>query len=146
MKRNLILVLFLLGFSGCSEPEPVMLEFRIAEDEPAPGLTELALPPQGESCYVHDEVLLNQTDVDSAFVTVQEGRPAVELVLTSAGAERFGQLTERNVGKRCVMFLNGEPVSAPRIRSGIHVGRAVVAGDFNEAEARRVARGLTPSG
>jgi len=119
------------------------LEFRIAEEEPTPGLTELAFPPTGERFYLHDEVLLNQADVDSAVVIIQDGRPAVELIFTSAGTDKFGRLTENNVGNRCAMFLNGELISAPRIMAAIHVGRAIVTGNFTEAEARQVARGLS---
>ena len=119
------------------------LEFRIAEDEPAPGLTEMEFDPTGESFYLHDEVLVDQSDVDSAVVIMHDGRPAVELLLTSVGTRKFEDLTERNVGKRCGMVLNGQLVSAPRIMTPIRVGRAIVASDFTEAEARRVAQGLS---
>jgi preprotein translocase subunit SecD len=143
MKRKLIAGLLLLGFVGCSKPEQVTLEFRIAEEEPAPGLSELAFHLTGEHLYVHDEVLLSQADVDSAVVTMQQGRPAVELIFTPDGGEKLGQMTQHNVGKRCAMFLDGDLVSAPRIMAAIHVGRAIIAGDFTEAEARRIAHGLS---
>jgi len=121
----------------------VTLEFRIAEDKPAPGLTEMAFDPSGKRFYLHDEVLVDQSDVDTAFVIMRDGRPEVELVLTPAGTQKFEELTERNVGKRCGMVLNDQLVSAPRIMAPIRGGRAIVASDFTEAEARRVARGLS---
>jgi len=121
----------------------VTLEFRIAEDESAPGLTEMVFRPTGEHFYFHDEVLVNESDVDSAVVIMHDGRPAVELVLTSVGTQKFQELTERNVGKRCGMLLNGQLVSAPRIMAAIRVGRAIVMSDFTEAEARRIAQGLS---
>jgi SecD/SecF fusion protein len=120
----------------------VTLEFRIAEDEAAPGLTEIVFNPPDVRFYLHDEVLLDESDVDSAFVTVQAGRPAVGLLLTSAGSRKWEELTERNVGKRCGMILNGKLVSAPRIMAPIGVGRAILAGDFTESEARRIAKAL----
>lgn len=40
------------------------------------------------------------------------------------------------------MILNGELISAPRIMAPIRVGRAILAGDFTEEEARRVAEEL----
>jgi preprotein translocase subunit SecD len=142
-KRYLVLVLFLFDFFGCSEPSQVTLEFRIAEDDPAPGMIAMEFGVTGERFYLHDEVLIDQSDIDSAVVITHNGRPAVELLLTSEGTRKFEELTERNVGKRCGMILNGELVSAPHIMAPIRVGRAIVAGDFTRAEARRVARGLS---
>jgi len=59
------------------------------------------------------------------------------------GTRKFEQLTELNIGKRCGVVLNGELVSAPRIMAPIRSGRAIVSSGFTEAEARRVARGLS---
>lgn len=144
MKQILILILLVPGFVSCSDSNQVELEFRIAEDEPVPGSVEMEFPPTGELFYLHDEVLLDEGDVDSAFVISQEGRPAVELILTSEGARKFGELTEQNVGKRCGMVLHGKLVSAPRIMAPIHVGRAIIVGDFAEEEAQRIAQSLSP--
>ena len=119
------------------------LEFRIAEDEPAPGLTEMEFGPTGERFYLHDEVLVDQSDIDSAVVITHNGRTAVELLLTSVGTQKFEELTERNVGKRCGIFLNSQLVSAPRIMVPVRSGRAIVTSDFTEAEARRIAQGLS---
>jgi preprotein translocase subunit SecD len=143
LKRILILIFLVPGFVSCSDRNHAKLEFRIAEDEPVPGSMEVAFPPTGELFYLHDEVLLDEGGVDSAFVISQEGRPAVELVLTSEGTRKFGELTEHNVGKRCGMVLNGKLVSAPRIMAPIHAGRAIIVGDFTDEEARRIARSLS---
>lgn len=140
MKVNLIVVLLILVILRCSESKQCTLEFRIAEDKPSPGLTEVIHSPTGKRFYLHPEVLLTQDDVDYAEVISQEDRPAVKLILTDEGTEKFRQLTEANVGKRCAMILNGQIVSAPRIMSSIHSGIAILVGDFTEAEAGRVAR------
>jgi preprotein translocase subunit SecD len=142
-KQPLVLCLLAVWLIGCSESKQVTLEFRIAEDEPAPELTEMAFDPTGERFYLHDEVLVNQSDVDSAFATMQDGSWAVELMLTAAGSQEFEELTEGNVGKRCGMVLNGKLVSAPRIMAPIRVGRAILASDFTEEKARRIAQGLS---
>jgi preprotein translocase subunit SecD len=143
VKQVFIFIFLLLVFFSCSDHKQVKLEFRIAEDEPASGLTGIPFPPTGEYFYPHDEVLVDETDVDSAFVIRQEGHPAVELILTSEGTQKFGELTERNVGKRCGMVLNGQLVSAPRIMAPIHVGRAKIVGVFTEKEAQRIAQSLS---
>jgi preprotein translocase subunit SecD len=143
-KTRLVSFLCFVWLAGCSESNQVVtLEFRLAEDEPAPGLTEMVVEPYGKSFYLHDRVWVNESDVDSAFVTIQNGRWAVELRLTPQGSDKFEELTGSNVGKRCGMILNGQLVSAPRIMAVIRVGRAIVAGDFGEAEARRVAKRLS---
>jgi len=138
----MIIALSFITFFACSEPETITLEFRIAEDEPAPGLTEMVFSLTGESFYLHNEVLVDQSNVDSAMMIMQNGRPAVELLLTSEGKNKFEVLTGNNIGKRCGMVLNGQLVSAPTIRDTIKVGRAIIVGDFTEAEALRIAQGL----
>jgi len=139
----MIIALSFITFFACSEPETITLEFRIAEDEPAPGLTEMVFGLTGESFYLHDEVLVDQSNVDSAMMIMQNGHPAVELLLTSAGTNKFEVLTGKNIGKRCGMVLNGKLVAAPIIRAPISVGRAIVAGNFTESEARSVAQELS---
>jgi preprotein translocase subunit SecD len=144
MSKHLIAaIIFLSILFACSENENVTLEFRIAEDEPAADLTEIVFEPTGEIFYLQNEVLVKQYDVESASVLTQQGRPAVELILTSEGTKKFKELTANNVGKRCAMILNGELLSAPVIRDTISGGRAIITGNFTEAEAETIAKGLT---
>lgn len=96
----------------------------------------------GENFYLHNEILVDQSNVDSAMVTTHNGRPAVELLLTSEGTTKFQMLTGSNIGKRCGMVLNGQLVSVPIIRDTIRVGRAIIVGDFTEAETLLIAQGL----
>ena len=139
LKQFLTISLFLIFSFGCSEQGQVSLEFRIAEDEPASDLTEMVFEMTGEKFYLHNEVLVDQTDIDTAFVTKQNDRPAVLLILTPEGKNKFEKLTENNIGKRCAMILDGELVSAPRIMATISEGRALLSGNFTEAEAREIA-------
>lgn len=127
----------------CTGQEKVKLEFRIAEDEPAPGLTEMIFAPSGERFFLHKEVLVNESDIDSAFVIIQNNRPAVKLILTTEGSRKFEDLTENNVGKKCGMILNGELVSAPRIMAPIRVGIAIISGIFTKDEANSIAEKLS---
>jgi preprotein translocase subunit SecD len=142
LKHLIAAIIFLSILFACSENENVTLEFRIAEDEPAPNLAEMVFEPTGEIFYLHNKVLVNQHDVESAAVVMQQERPAVELILTSEGAKKFKRLTANNVGKRCAMVLNGELLSAPVIRDTISGGRAIINGIFTEAEAENIAVGL----
>jgi len=142
IKHLITIAIYLSIMLACSENEKVTLEFRIAEDDPAPDLTEMVFEPTGETFYLHNEVPVNQDDVESAAVVMQQGQPAVELILTSRGTKKFEELTAQNVSKRCAMVLNGELLSAPIIRDTISGGRAIISGIFTEAEAEDIAMGL----
>jgi preprotein translocase subunit SecD len=142
VKRFAYFLFFLSMLLACSENEKVTLEFYIAEDEPAADLRAVAFEPTGDIFYLHNEVLVDQFDIESAAVVTQQGRPAVELILTSDGAKKFEKLTAQNVGKRCGMVVNGKLLSAPIIRDTIAGGRAIISGIFTESEAENIANGL----
>ena len=143
IKKILFIVPLSFVLLMCTSQEKVKLEFRIAEDEPAPGLTEMIFAPSGERFFLHNEVLLTESDIDSAFVIIQNNHPAVKLILTTEGSRKFEELTENYVGKRCGMILNGELVSAPRIMAPIHVGLAIISGVFTKDEANDIAEKLS---
>ena len=126
-----------------TDSNQLTLEFCIAEDEPGPGLTDTKFGRTNKHFYLHDEVRVTQSAIDSAFAVEREGRWVVELLLTLEGSQKFEEMTESNVGKHCAMILDGSIISAPRIMAPIRVGRAILAGDFTETEARRVADGLS---
>ena len=142
VKRLASFLFFLSMLLACSENEKVTLEFYIAEDEPATDLRAVVFEPTGDIFYLYNEVLVNQFDIESAAVVTQQGRPAVELILTSEGAKKFEKLTAQNVGKRCGMVVSGKLLSAPIIRDTIAGGRAIISGIFTESEAENIANGL----
>ncbi len=61
---------------------------------------------------------------------------AVDLTLTSEGAEKFADATSANVGKAISINYNGEPVSAPTVQEAITGGKAQITGmgDMESAE------------
>lgn len=63
----------------------------------------------------------------------------VQMKFDSAGAKKFGQITEANVGHRFAIVLDGVIQSAPSIRTAIYGGDAVITGHFGEQEARGLA-------
>ena len=136
----------LIVLSGCSrspeETERVGLEFRLAENEPGEGLTEMAMSRSGETFYLHDEVAIGNADIASASATHWNGQPAVEMVFTDPGREKLAEFTLAHVNRRVGMLIDGELVYAPMIRAPILEGRAVIMGEFSEREAKRIAAGL----
>lgn len=64
------------------------------------------------------------------------GRPQVALQFNDEGAELFEQITERNIGNKVGIFLDGKPISTPNVNEKIPGGRAVISGDFSVQEAK----------
>ncbi len=68
--------------------------------------------------------------------------PIVAIHFTSDGASLFEQITRDNVGRQLAIFLDGEPISEPRINEPISGGTAVISGGFNPEEAKALAQNL----
>jgi len=145
MKTIIFMCLLVLIFS-CSDSkkvgEGVILEFRVAEVEPAPGLTKMIVQNTKETFYIHDEVLLNNEDIESAEYTLWQDRPGVKLIMTERVKEKWADITEQNIGNHIGMVLNNELVSAPLVRAKIDVGVAIIQGIFTEEEAKKIVEGL----
>lgn len=65
--------------------------------------------------------------------------PYVELILSSAGARVFEDITAANVGRQLAIILDNTVYSAPRIQERIGGGRASITGSFDIKEARDLA-------
>jgi protein-export membrane protein SecD len=68
----------------------------------------------------------NQFRVANAVTDPQTNLPVVQIEFNQEGAELFGQLTERNVGKPIAIFVGGELVSAPNVNEPITNGIATI--------------------
>ncbi|MCD6412502.1 protein translocase subunit SecD [bacterium] len=70
------------------------------------------------------------------------GAPKVSLRFNKEGAKLFEKITERNVGKRVAIYLDGSPISMPVVREKISGGEAEITGDFSQQEAKELAERL----
>lgn len=68
--------------------------------------------------------------------------PQVSLEFNKEGKALFGAITERNVGKLVAIFLDGMPISVPRVQTVISDGEAVITGSFTIKEAKLLAQRL----
>ncbi len=68
--------------------------------------------------------------------------PQVALEFNDEGKKLFAEITERNVGKMVAIFLDGEPISIPRVQEVIREGKAVITGKFTIPEAKLLAQRL----
>ncbi len=69
----------------------------------------------------------------------QDGKPQVALNFTDEGARLFADVTSRNIGKQVGIFLDYMPISAPVVQTAITDGNAVITGNFNVDEAKKLA-------
>ena len=122
----------------------VALQFRLAEREAAAGLTEAVILGSDQKVWLHKQVELSNEHVLSARVVYpQVGTPAVELLFTDEGGERFTELTRDNIMKMVAILVDGSVIVAPRIMAEISGNRAQVTGSLSHAEAERIATGLS---
>lgn len=70
------------------------------------------------------------------------GEPEVLLQFDSTGQEIFKKLTTDHVGEIIGIFLDGSPISTPRVNEPIVSGDAVITGNFSAQEAKLLAQRL----
>jgi preprotein translocase subunit SecD len=96
-----------------------------------------------EMIALEPEILLDAMSVKAAWVEHDsEGSPFVQLELTKAGSEKFGELTEKFLNRRIGFVFAGRLISAPVIRSPITGGSAILGGHQSEEEAAEIAAKL----
>jgi preprotein translocase subunit SecD len=72
----------------------------------------------------------------------QDGRPVVSITFNSAGARRFGRVTQENVNKPFAIILDDKVLSAPNINEPILGGQAQISGNFTVESANQLAIAL----
>ncbi len=68
--------------------------------------------------------------------------PHVSLEFTDEGGKIFAELTKKNIGKVLAIYLDGAPISAPRVQEEISGGKAQITGNFTLQEAKELAQRL----
>ena len=72
----------------------------------------------------------------------QDNRPVVSITFNSAGARRFGRVTQENVNKPFAIILDDKVLSAPNINEPILGGQAQISGNFTVDSANQLAIAL----
>lgn len=88
---------------------------------------------------IFSRVLLSGDMLTGAAASFEEGKPAVSFQFNTAGAERFGDITRDNVGKRFAIVLDNKVITAPVIRTPILGGSGVISGNFTTESANELA-------
>ena len=110
-----------------------------------PGTQVLPLADQraqaggGGRLVVKKRVLVSGENLIDAQPTFQQGEPVVSFRFDAIGGKRFGDATSQNVGKLLAIVLDGQVISAPRIREPILGGSGIISGTFSVPEAQDLA-------
>ncbi|TDK36769.1 protein translocase subunit SecD [Rhizobium deserti] len=111
------------------------MSFHLLGEQGQPGVTMLA-DERGTQYPVIDRVELSGdrlTDARAAF-DQQTRQPIVTFRFDSAGATRFAQITQANVGKPFAIVLDNKVLSAPVIQTPITGGSGQISGSFTPEE------------
>ncbi len=81
---------------------------------------------------------LTGKDLEQSNVSFDQntGKPQVQLVFTSEGAKKFGEITKRNVNKVVAIVLDNQIIEAPKVNEPILGGNAVITGNFTTETAK----------
>ncbi|PIR66834.1 MAG: protein translocase subunit SecD [Parcubacteria group bacterium CG10_big_fil_rev_8_21_14_0_10_36_14] len=87
---------------------------------------------------------LSGKDLENASVQFDPNTSAPEVALqfNSEGKKLFKEITERNVGKYVGIYLDGEPITIPRVNDVIYDGSARISGNYDLKEAKLLAQRL----
>jgi hypothetical protein len=121
----------------------VRFEVRLAEDRPAPGLHEAKVSGSDRSVYLHDEVIVTNSDIALARVVPGRGPSEynVGIEFKESGAQKMRAATGNHIGKHVAILLDGQVVMAPVLRTPISAS-AVISGNFTRAQAERIVHGI----
>ena len=118
-------------------------QFSGAETQaPQPGTIVVPSAESPSLFYVlQDSPLLTGEDLTDAQTSFDQrtNEPVVNFRLSSSGAQKFGQVTQQNVGRLFAIVLDDEVISAPQIREPILGGSGQISGSFTVQSANDLA-------
>jgi len=116
---------------------------QVAQGRAPAGSQVLAMAEGGGKIAVKRRVMVSGdqlTDAKQSFDP--DGRPVVSITFNSAGARRFGRVTQENVNKPFAIILDERVLSAPNINEPILGGQAQISGSFTVESANQLAVSL----
>jgi len=124
------------------------LEFKEERDQ-AESEEILAKQEQGDKQALATDPYFKSTSLTGRFLKGAQlefegttNQSIVALEFNNEGGELFAELTKNNIGKTLAIYLDGIPISIPRVQSEITGGKAQISGDFTVNEAKQLAQRL----
>ncbi|MBT7450441.1 MAG: protein translocase subunit SecD, partial [Rhodospirillaceae bacterium] len=109
------------------------------QDIPAGAISVPAADGSGGVYVVQRRVSVPGEMLVDSQPSFQDGQPVVSFRFNTQGGRRFGALTAQSVGQNLAILLDGEVISAPRIRSAIVGGSGIIEGGFTVQGAQDLA-------
>ena len=91
MKQTMLFV-FTIAVCGCATIAPTpnaLLELRLADTRPGPGLSEMAFPGSSQPVFLSNVPVIRNADIVYAQVTIYSDAPAVAITFTKTGEIKF---------------------------------------------------------
>lgn len=117
-----------------------LLEFRI--EAPKEKMQELKLDKDGQMAlditqqYVATDLTGRYLDKAILEFNPNTNEPIVSIQFDADGSLLFEKITKENVGKTVAIYLDGQPISTPRVNEAISGGKAQISGNFSALEAK----------
>jgi preprotein translocase subunit SecD len=116
---------------------------QVAQGRAPPGSQVLPMADGNGAIAVQRRVMVSGEQLVNAKQGFdQDGQPIVDISFNTAGARRFGRVTQENVGKPFAIILDDKVLSAPNINEPILGGRAQISGSFTVESANQLAVSL----
>lgn len=88
-------------------------------------------------CLVQNKIAISGEHLSRIYADRKGIEPVVGFEFDAIGKAKFGQITERNIGKPLAIILDGTLYSAPVIRDRIP-GSGIIEGNFTQAEVNEL--------
>ncbi len=117
-----------------------LLEFRVERAKDAP--QEIKIGKDGNvvidpnSLYVGTDLTGRYLDKAILEFDPNTNEPKVSLQFDAEGAALFEKITRENVDKTVAIYLDGQPISTPKVNEAISGGKAQISGNFSATEAK----------
>ena len=118
--------------NGTMPPGTILLP---ADDGSSIGQVKMA----GIRYPVYSEVALSGELLTGAAASFESGLPVVSFQFNTLGAQKFGDITGKNINRRFAVVLDNKVITAPVIRSAILGGRGIIEGNFTIESANELA-------
>jgi preprotein translocase subunit SecD len=116
---------------------------QVAQGRAPPGSQVLPMADGNGAIAVQRRVMVSGDQLVKATQGFdQDGRAIVDISFNTAGARRFGRVTQENVNKPFAIILDDKVLSAPNINEPILGGRAQISGSFTVESANQLAVSL----
>jgi len=122
--------------------QTAQLDFR-QDTSPDAGEINYASPSAFMRVFSFTSTGLTGKELKKAAVNFDQsgqtsGQPVVALEFTPTGAQKFADITQRNVSRPVAIFLDDQLVTAPIVNEPITTGQAVISGNFTSEAASQL--------